>query len=297
MGLRHAFGRWNGSCEAGRRCLDAVGGGVDEHGQEKNLGAPAVESPKGVPAAGPDRNTAVLAGGVDETVCHDCSVRDMAVCAPFDARILSQLHGLRTDKAIAANQILFQAGDEKRFVYTLREGMLRLFTVLPDGRRQISVFLMRGDFVGLIEDSHYTQTAEAVIPSRLCCFRKDALNAMMEKCPEMHRRLLRMTRKILRDEREKQFLLGRMNPLEKVARFIILCARQARIKGLSDNPVHFAMSRADMADYLGLTVESVSRSFSSLKRQDVIRFSRNRLVSIVNRNILHRIAGLGDNGS
>jgi len=228
------------------------------------------------------------------TLCNECAVINDALCSSLDNEMFLKLNSLRVEKTVVANQVLFEEGDDKRFVYTLREGMLRLFSVLPDGRRQISVFVMPGDYVGLIDTPVYTQTAEAVIPSKLCSFRKDALNDLMAEYPELHRRLLCKTSRSLRYSRERQFLLGRMTPLEKLANFIILHARQLGLKDLTDNPVPIAMSRADIADYLGITIETVSRNFSRLKTQGIIRFNGTGLVHIVNRKALFLIARLCD---
>jgi len=227
-------------------------------------------------------------------VCGNCSAGDLAICASLDDKMFAELNRIRVEKIISTNEVLFEEGSERKFVYTLREGMLRLFTSLPDGRRQISVFLIPGDFLGLIDDRCHTQTVEAVVASRLCCFRKDALSEVMEKYPEIYHRLLYMMRESLRYAWENQFLLGRMTPLEKVARFLVICIRQARKTGFPDNPVHFAMNRRDIADYLGLTVETVSRSFSRLKAQGIIRFIETNLVYIINISALCFAASMGD---
>lgn len=230
-----------------------------------------------------------------KAVCENCSVRDRAICASLDDKMFASLNHIRTDKTIKANQVLFEEGDNRKFVYTLREGMLRLVTSLSDGRRQILGFLAPGDFIGLIDERCYTQTAEAVVESRLCCFRKDALDEVMEKSPEMRHTLLCMTRRSLKEARENQFLLGRMTPLEKMASFLVICSRRAREAGLPDNPVHLAMNRTDIADYLGLTVETVSRSFSKLKAQGLIRLVETNLVYIAKMDALCFVTGSHDN--
>jgi len=153
---------------------------------------------------------------------------------------------------------------------------------------------MPGDFFGLIDDRYYTKMAEAVVASGLWCFRKDALEEMVAKYPEMHHNLLCMARKSLRYTRENQFLLGWMTSLEKVVSFLIICARQAREAGLPDNSVRFVMNRTDISNYLGLTIETVSCSFSRLKAQGLIRFAGSSLVHIDDMAALRFTASIHD---
>lgn len=228
------------------------------------------------------------------TVCEGCQVHELAICASLDEAMLHELSSITSDKLLAANDVLVEEGALKKYVYTLRTGMLRLVTVLPDGRRQVTGFLMPGDFLGLIDDEYYTQTVEAVTASSLCCFRRDMLDKVMAQYPVMRDKLLEMTRKSLARARKTQLLLGRLTPLEKVANFLLISSRRAGENGLSENPVHLLMNRSDIADHLGLTVETVSRSFSKLKAQGLIRLVESNLVYIIDKPTLCDVAGARD---
>ncbi len=197
-----------------------------------------------------------------------------------------------TATSLAAGQALVFEGDPRRRVYSLTAGMLRLSTLLPDGRRQITGFLIPGDYLGLADDEVYSQTAEAVTPANLCGFPVAQMDALMERFPRLKDRLYVMTRDALRRARDDQVVLGRLAPVEKIASFLLVTARRAAAtSGRSDDDVELPMTRTDIADYLGLTIETVSRSFTKLKNQRLIQLPDPHHVKIVDRRSLETVAG------
>ncbi|UXN04160.1 MULTISPECIES: helix-turn-helix domain-containing protein [unclassified Bartonella] len=228
------------------------------------------------------------------TLCENCQVHGIAICASLDETMLRELDSITSDKKLDTNQELVQEGDIKKYVFTLRSGMLRLVSTLFDGRRQISGFIMPGEFIGLIAEDYYTQTIEAVIPSTLCVFPRHELDQMMELYPQMRERLFEMTRKSLSRSRENQLLLGRLTPIEKMANFLLMSSKRATESGLIDNPVNLVMNRSDIADHLGLTIETVSRCFSKLKTQGVIRLIDTHTVQLLDRATLQHLSGMRD---
>jgi CRP/FNR family transcriptional regulator len=163
---------------------------------------------------------------------------------------------------------------------------------LPDGRRQITGFLMPGDYLGLADDETYAQTAEAVVPSGLCSFSVRDMDRLMERYPRLRDRLHLMTRAALRQARETQMILGRLAPSEKVASFLLHMSSRAAACGRPESPVPLPMTRTDIADHLGLTIETVSRTFTKLKTQGLIRLPDPHSVEIVDRSRLSVVAGL-----
>lgn len=223
--------------------------------------------------------------------CLDCDVRKQAICAALDDHEVGALEAIMTATALEANQTLCHEGDPRRRVYSLTTGMMRLSNLLPDGRRQITGFLMPGDYLGLADDDTYAQTAEAVAASNLCSFPVTQMDALMERYPRLKDRLYVMTREALRRSRDSQIVLGRLAPVEKVASFLLLMARRVADIGRASEIVDLPMTRADIADYLGLTIETVSRSFTKLKNQDLIRLPDPHHVTIVDRRSLEAVAG------
>ncbi|MFD1197588.1 helix-turn-helix domain-containing protein [Brucella gallinifaecis] len=216
----------------------------------------------------------------------------MAVCSALDDGDLGALEAIMTSKKLDANEMLVEEGDHKRRVFSLTSGMLRIYTSLPDGRRQIAGFLVPGDYLGLADDDVYSQSAEAVIPSVLCAFSTKEMDELMEKFPKLKERLYQMTREALRTARDNQLVLGRLAPVEKLASFLLVLAARTEKRGGKGNRVHLLMNRTDIADYLGLTIETVSRSFTKLKTQGLIQLLDANTVEIVSRRSLASVAGM-----
>lgn len=224
--------------------------------------------------------------------CTHCDTRRMAVCAALQDNEVSELERAMTFIRLEANNALVEEGEPRRRVYTLTSGMLRLSLALPDGRRQITGFLMPGDYLGLADDETYAQTAEAVIPSGLCSFSVTDMDRLIDRFPRLKDRLHTMTRTALRQARETQMILGRLAPSEKVASFLLIMASRAAARGQPESPVHLPMTRTDIADYLGLTIETVSRTFTKLKTQGLIRLPDPHAVEIVDKERLSSVAGI-----
>jgi CRP/FNR family transcriptional regulator len=224
--------------------------------------------------------------------CAGCEVRQLAVCAALPESEVYRLEAIMRPKIIEAGERLVEEGEMRRFVYTLTSGMLRLLSDLPDGRRQIAGFLLPGDYLGLADDTVHTQTAEAVVPATLCAFPAPKMDAVMDESPTLKARLHELTRQTLHEARESQMMLGRLAPVEKLAAFLLTLSRRLQRHGVSADPLVLSMSRTDIADYLGLTIETVSRSFTKLKLQGLIALPQSNVVELVDRRRLTAVAGL-----
>lgn len=205
---------------------------------------------------------------------------------------LHRLESIVSPMALQPNQTLLRQGDPRRKVYSLTSGMLRLFTDLPDGRRQIAGFLLPGDYLGLVDDDVHSQSAEAVIASNLCAFPIREMELLMSEFPSLRDRLHRMTRVALRQAQDNQLMLGRLAPLEKLASFLLTLDARANGRPHHRQVLRLMMSRTDIADYLGLTIETVSRCFTRLKTQGLIRLPEAHLVEILREDRLADIAGI-----
>lgn len=216
----------------------------------------------------------------------------MAVCSALQDDEVAELERAMSYVRLDPNDALVEEGEPRRRVYTLTSGMLRLSLALPDGRRQITGFLMPGDYLGLADDETYAQTAEAVVPSGLCSFSVSDMNRLEERFPRLRDRLHLMTRSALREARETQMILGRLAPSEKVASFLLIMSNRAVAHGRPASPIQLPMTRTDIADYLGLTIETVSRTFTKLKTQGLIRLPDPHSVEIADKGRLASVAGI-----
>lgn len=224
--------------------------------------------------------------------CANCDVRQLAVCAALPAGDVHRLEAIIQSKTAEAGDRIVEEGEPRQFVYTLTSGMLRLLSDLPDGRRQIAGFLLPGDYLGLADDAVYSQTAEAVVPSTLCAFPLKKMEAIMDESPALKARLYELTRRALNEARESQMMLGRLAPVEKVASFLLLLTDRLVRHGINADPLVLPMSRTDIADHLGLTIETVSRSFTKLRLQGLIHLYDANRVEIADRKALVSVAGL-----
>jgi len=202
--------------------------------------------------------------------CDDCKVRLFSVCGALDPAELDELDRLSQVKNFAAKTMLFDQGALAGSVFNVTDGIVRLYKSLPDGRRQIVGFALPGDFLGLALMDRYGVAAEAVTPVRVCRFSRAAFLSYVDGKPHLLRRLHEFAGHELSLAQDQMLLLGRRNADEKVAAFLLnLQARYGRIGSKSVN-VPLPMSRQDIADYLGLTIETVSRTLTKLAKEKTV---------------------------
>ena len=170
----------------------------------------------------------------------------------------------------AARQTLFSEGDDANGLFNVTKGVVRLYRLLADGRRQIVGFALAGDFLGLSLNPTFAMSADAITDVEVCRFGRAAFVACVEAKPHLLKTIHEFTSNELLIAREQMVLLGRRSAQERVAAFLLaLRARYQRI-GICDVGVQLPMTRQDIADYCGLTLETVSRAFSKLVRDKVI---------------------------
>ncbi len=224
-------------------------------------------------------------------VCASCTARTAAVCGVLDCEKLRSFRALGSHVRLATGQTLFHEGDPVHRVYTVTAGSLKLYKLLPDGRRQVTGFMQPGDFLGMSVDDEHAFSAEALEPSRLCVFARSRFDDFTEENGEMERELYRLAVNELAASQQQMVLLGRKNAAERLASFLnSLALRQESISSSEARTIHLPMSRSDIADYLGLTKETVSRVLSLLKRERLIRLEAIDRIAILDRGRLKQMA-------
>ena len=221
--------------------------------------------------------------------CFDCAVRELAVCGVLESAALRSFKAAGpTVHYEAGDTVVFEA-DEAANVYSLTSGLLRLSKLLPDGRRQIAGFLFPGDFLGITMEEEHAFTAEAIAPSALCKFPRRQFDEFISRHPELERRLYAVAAHELAAARQQLVLLGRKTATERIASFLLMLA--GRCHSHRNGPdIPFPMSRADIADYLGLRIETVSREISALKAKRVIQLTGRQSFRIIDRERLGQLA-------
>jgi len=222
--------------------------------------------------------------------CAACQVRHLAVCSALDGDELLLLDDIVKHVDLSPGDALFDEGEPAANVYNLTSGTIKLYKLLPDGRRQVTGFLFSGDFLGLANSENYIYSSESVTDVALCKFSRTDLDALMEKAPQMEKRLLGMARYELAEAQDQILLLGRKTAKERIASFILMLSERAVRRGEIDNPVSVPMSRNDIGDYLGLTTETVSRTLTRLRSSGAIAMESDRKITLIDRDALQDIS-------
>jgi len=192
--------------------------------------------------------------------------------------------------AVTAGCAFVTEGSPAEAFFTVISGTAKLFKLLPDGRRLITGFAARGHFLGLAVAAQYAFGAEAVDAMQVCRYSRDNLKRLLVEFPAMETRLLEVTTNELVAAQEQMLLLGRKSARERLASFLVADARERGQGQTASATVALPMTRGDIGDYLGLTLETVSRSFAQLAREGLIALPSPSRVVIVKEAVLRQIA-------
>lgn len=200
-----------------------------------------------------------------------------------------------------AGEVLLNAGALAGHVYKIESGMLMVSRTGGDGRRQVLSFLVKDNFVGLTATDHYFFTVEAVMPSRVAGCPRRVLADRLSSDPEAERTFINMLIRVLEDAYDLVYNLGQRTAVERLAVFLLYIRHWKKIsEGLADdadailNTVNLPMSREDIADFLGLKKETVSRSFRQLEERGLISRQERNSVKIEALEALRELAGIRD---
>jgi len=226
--------------------------------------------------------------------CFHCPARTSDLCGGVPDRDLDDLARHSTHVTLEPGRTLILDGDAAERVYNVVRGTMMLTRIGRDGRRQVLAFLLPGHFVGLSSDRLYHFNAEAVTEVELCRFERTALDALFAEHPQTQKRFRDMAAKIVEAALDLVFTLGRRSATERVAAFLIYFRdAQAHACGLETGPaIGLPMTRTDIGDYLGLTIETVSRVLSRLKAKGFIRLPTLHSYEILDEDGLAAAAGL-----
>lgn len=236
------------------------------------------------------RPTSSRRGSCSAADCPSCEVRHLTFCAALADGEVDRLSKIATRARLAPEEMLFQEGDPPDYVFNVISGTIKLYKLLPDGRRQITGFLHPGDFLGLASSGGYSYGAEAATEAELCRFPRPRLEALFERYPGMEKRLFKFANDELAAAQDQMLLLGRKTAIEKIASFFLNLAEKAKKRNLSGDTVSLQMNRSDIADYLGLTIETVSRTMTRLKHEGVVDLPSPREVRLLRRERLEELA-------
>jgi len=227
--------------------------------------------------------------------CETCPIRHRAVCATCDPDELGLLEEIKYYRSFEAGQSIVFSGDRLEFVASVVSGAATVERLMEDGRKQMLGLLLPSDFIGRPGRENAVYDVTAITDVTLCCFRRSKFEQLIETTPHIAQRLLTISLDELDAARDWMLLLGRKTAREKVATFLMMIIRRtiepSHVRLGPVTRIELPLTREAMADYLGLTIETVSRQFSALRKEGLIALEGNRLVDIPNIGRLQIEAG------
>lgn len=202
--------------------------------------------------------------------CEHCAVRSVSVCAALAPDELFELERLAQPCCFSPRQMIAVEGEAATAIHNITDGAIRLYRVLDDGRRQIIGFLFPGDFLGIEMTPEVQVSAEAIGIATACRFDAAGFARLMARKPQLLAKLHERTRHELTATHDHVVALGRRTAEERIGWFLTWLRDRAADQGRTSSVIQLPMPRQDIADYLGLTIETVSRTFTRLAREKVI---------------------------
>ena len=215
--------------------------------------------------------------------CSVCKIRPFSFCRCLPEEDLGVFAGISSEKNYSNKDNIFLQEEESISLYNITEGNVKIYQLVSDGRIQIIGFLYPGDFFGSYKRGKYNYSAEAIGEVKTCVFKQNVLDDYLMQNMKLARELLHMTSHELTLAQDRIAVLGKLTASERLAKFLLNISDQRARIGWQNNPVSLPMSRQDIADYLGLTLETVSREISKFKSSNLIRILNTKQIYINNR--------------
>lgn len=222
--------------------------------------------------------------------CAACSIREMSIGAVLDDSELLRMASIACTQSVSPRQTIIDEGEAAELLFNITSGTVKLYKLLPDGRRQITGFLFQGDFLGIALNAEYAYSAEAVSDVTLCRFPRGRFEALLDEFSKLEKPLLEVASNELAQAQDQMLLLGRKTAREKVVSFLLSISDRTQQRGGAPSPISLPMSRADIADYLGLTTETVSHTFTHLKGSGAIRLLPGNMVELADTDTLQNMS-------
>lgn len=224
--------------------------------------------------------------------CSECPIRHRAVCSRCEGDELLTLEAMKSYRTYSAGEVILWRGEPLEFVASVVSGVANLSKTLEDGRTQMVGLLLPSDFIGRPGRSHVEFDVIATTDVTLCRFHRKPFEKLIEETPHVAQRLMEMALDELDAARDWMILLGRKSAREKIATFLDLLVRRSSLSANAPQAsVDMPMTRDQIANFLGLTLETVSRQMNALKKAGVISFSGRKQLDVIDHAALRRATG------
>lgn len=222
--------------------------------------------------------------------CRTCRIRAWSICSALSDEELIALDRVQRRQELSRGRPIFYEGDAADNVYILTGGMVRLVRLIADGRRQVTGFRVAGDLIGLAHTPSYAYTAEAIDAVTACRIERRAFERLCERFPRLERHLLHHVCGELAQVQEQVLTLGRRSVRERLAIFLLSLRRRLAEQGPADHAIRLPMRRTDIADFIGTTVETVSRILTRMRREGLIELPQADTIILKDEEALEEIA-------
>ncbi|NVJ65323.1 MAG: fumarate/nitrate reduction transcriptional regulator Fnr [Gammaproteobacteria bacterium] len=230
---------------------------------------------------------------LEQIKCQSCSISRL--CLPVmlaDAEIEHLDSIVKRRKPYQKDDVLFRYGDPLESLYAVRSGCLKTYTLDSDGTEQITGFYLPGEIIGLdaIADNTHQSFAKALDTSLVCALPYNKLDILAGQIPGLRSQLLKIMSNEIQDDKALFLLLNKKNSEQRLAAFIINLSRRYANRGLASDRFQLPMTQVDIANYLGMAVETISRLFKKLNKLELLELKQKE-INIINMQQLSQFAG------
>lgn len=229
-----------------------------------------------------------------KTACKSCKLHDLCLPLGLEALDIDRLDDIiKRRKPLQKGEYLFRAGDEFTSIYAVRSGSIKTYSENEAGDEQINGLYLPGELLGLdaIHDNRHPCSAIALETTSLCEIPFNSLEEISHHIPGLHRQLFRIMSKEIASDQTLLMLMAQKNAEERLAAFLVNLSSRLKLRNFSESEFYLSLSRKDIGNYLGLTIETISRTFSRFQNDGLLETER-KYVKILNMTQLKTIAGL-----
>lgn len=226
--------------------------------------------------------------------CQDCGFSQL--CLPFslnDTELTRLDDIIQRKKPLHKADMLYEAGQPQRSLYAIRTGSFKTFTLTDEGEQQITGFHLPGDIVGFdgLSKQLHPSYAEALETAMVCEIPLSNLETLLDSLPRLRQQMMRLMSEDIQADQQMMLLLNRKTAEQKLATFISQLGQRFASRGFSGSEFRLTMTRSDIGNYLGLTVETISRLLSKMDKEQLIKVE-GKLITILDQASLSKLAAL-----
>ena len=215
-----------------------------------------------------------------KTLCSTCHLKDLCLPCGLTGSDVQRLDSLKfARRRIKEGEALYHEGERFQFIYAVRSGTLKSSLNLKDGREQVTGFQMAGELLGLdgLASGKHASSAIALEDSEICAIPYAHLTELAAVSPDLHIAMSRMMSREIVREHGLMMLLGSMNAEQRLASFLLNISQRLKARGYSATEFHLRMMRVDIGSYLGMKLETVSRTFSAFQQQGLLSVDKKHI--------------------